>query len=65
MTGNELRRIRDRLGLTQAAFAERLGVTPNTVARWERDEVSISEPAARLARLLIEIKTKPRGKGRR
>jgi DNA-binding transcriptional regulator YiaG len=48
MTGAELRRIRTRLGLTQAALAERLGVTGNTVARWERDEVRITEPAGRL-----------------
>jgi len=50
--GDELRRIRRRLGLTQAAMAERLAVTPNTVARWERNEVPIREPMARLIRLL-------------
>ena len=66
MTGEELRRLRIRMALTQAAFADRLGVTPNTVARWERDEVGIAEPAARLARLLVQIEEKDprRGKGR-
>jgi DNA-binding transcriptional regulator YiaG len=29
-------------------LAEAIGVTSNTVARWERDEMAISEPAARL-----------------
>ncbi len=30
------------------ALAEAVGVTSNTVARWERGEMTISEPAARL-----------------
>jgi DNA-binding transcriptional regulator YiaG len=30
------------------ALAEVVGVTSNTVARWERGEMAISEPAARL-----------------
>lgn len=41
MTGNELRSWRTKAGLTQAQLAEQLGVTSNTVARWERDEMSI------------------------
>ena len=54
MTGEELRGVRKRLGLTQAALAEQLAVSPNTVARWERDEVPIREPMARLIRLLAK-----------
>ena len=65
MTGKELRRIRKRLGLTQATLAEQLAVTSTTVARWERDEVPIREPMARLIRLLAETKSKPKTKGRR
>ena len=52
MTGLALKRIRKRLGLTQQAFAHKIGVTSNTVARWERDEVGISEPMARLIQRL-------------
>ena len=48
MTGRELHSIRQKLALTQAALAEAVGVTSNTVARWERGEMAISEPAARL-----------------
>ncbi len=55
MTGEELRRIRKRLGLTQAALADRLAVTSTTVARWERGEVPIREPMARLVRLLAKL----------
>ena len=54
MKGSELRAIRKGLGLTQVQLAERLGVASNTVARWERDEMGMSEPAARLARLLAK-----------
>ena len=48
MTGVEIRALREKLGWTQMALAEAVGVTSNTVARWERGEMAISEPAARL-----------------
>lgn len=65
MTGEELRRTRKRLGLTQVALAERLGVASNTVARWERDELPVREPVARLIRLTAKtmLKSKPKGAG--
>ena len=52
MTGSQLREIRRQLGLTQVALAARLAVSANTVARWERNEVPIREPMARLIALL-------------
>ncbi len=54
MTGKQLRRIRRELSLTQAELAEEIGVAPNTVARWERDERSISEQTSILVRMLAE-----------
>ncbi len=54
VSGRELRSIRQKLALTQAALAEAIGVTSNTVARWERGEMAISEPAARLLEKLAE-----------
>ena len=48
MTNVEIRAFREKLGWTQMALAEAIGVTSNTVARWERGEMAISEPAARL-----------------
>ncbi|MGO9062052.1 MAG: helix-turn-helix domain-containing protein [Candidatus Binataceae bacterium] len=48
MTAMEIRALREKLGWTQMSLAEAVGVTSNTVARWERDEMAISEPAARL-----------------
>jgi transcriptional regulator with XRE-family HTH domain len=32
------------LGLSQADLAERLGVSANTIARWERGELAIQHP---------------------
>ena len=52
MTGSELAALRARMKLTQVAFAEELGVHANTLARYERDEIAIPEPVARLAKLL-------------
>lgn len=54
VTGRELHAIRQKLALTQAALAEAIGVTSNTVARWERGEMTISEPAARLLEKIAE-----------
>ena len=55
MIGKELRQIRVKLGLTQKLMAERLGLQRNTVARMERDEIGISGPVERLARLILDV----------
>jgi DNA-binding transcriptional regulator YiaG len=68
MNSRELKSLRKRLGVSQAKLAKGLGVTENTVARWERGEVPISEPLSRLLRIIVgdevpEIKfvgTKPK-----
>jgi transcriptional regulator with XRE-family HTH domain len=52
MTGKDVLKLRRRCGWTQAKLAEALGVTANTVARWERDELGIREPVARLIQLI-------------
>jgi transcriptional regulator with XRE-family HTH domain len=52
MKGAEVRRVRKEFGDTQREFAKRVGVNPNTVARWERDEVVVGSTAAILIRLL-------------
>lgn len=59
MEGNELREWRKRLQMTQAALAEALGVTPNTVARWERGALKIGNPALiRPALAMLEAQKK-------
>ena len=58
MDGKELKAIRKRLKLTQVQFAELVGVTSNTVARWERDEMTMREPAARLIQNIYAAKRK-------
>ena len=64
MTGNELRQIRERLGLTQVELAADVGLDPNSIARQERGEVAIREPLAKLYRLLAE-RANPRLKPKR
>ena len=65
MTGTELRRLRRRLGLTQRELAAKVGVTTTSLARWERDEVRITEPMARYLALLATVPTTPKGGRRR
>jgi transcriptional regulator with XRE-family HTH domain len=64
MQGEELKNIRKRLKLTQGQLAELVGGTPNTVARWERGEMEMREPTARLIQS-IHVAKKKRRKGRR
>src|SRR5262245_11479183 len=52
MTPSELRMQRTALHLTQGALASALGVARNTVARWERGELPMGNPA--LIRLALE-----------
>jgi len=44
--------IRARLGLSQTALAQQLGVDQSTVSRWETGELSPSGPALILLRQL-------------
>jgi len=60
MNGKELRRIRKQLELTQVQLANELGIYPNSVARQERGEIGISEPVARLVKMIAKQKRKGR-----
>ena len=37
--GNRIQEIRTKAGLSQEAFGERIGVTRQTVSKWELDQV--------------------------
>ena len=52
MTGAQIKELRKNLGYTQARLAEELGVTANTVARYEREELRPSPPVMKLLKLL-------------
>ena len=67
MEGNELRLIRNRLGLTQVELAQAIDITANTVARWERGELRVSPSmASRIMEIAVKSPsgsaiTRPRG----
>jgi len=61
MTGKELLEIRKRLKWSQAQLARAIGVAGNTVARWERGELGISEPVGRLVRRILAEQRVKRG----
>lgn len=53
---SELKQERLSLRLSQAQAAQRMGVTSNTWARWERKEMAMGEPYLRLwARVAMEV----------
>lgn len=52
MTGKQVKELRKTLGYTQARLAAEIGVTPNTVARYERDEFRPSPPVMKLLKLI-------------
>src|SRR3972149_2659119 len=56
----ELRARRQSLNLTQRALAQALDVSRNTVARWERGELTIGNPAM----LLLALERLERARGR-
>jgi putative transcriptional regulator len=51
----EARDIREKLGLTQAQFAEKLGLPVATVEGWERDETPADPVLQALLRILDRI----------
>jgi DNA-binding transcriptional regulator YiaG len=54
MTPTELKQLRALLGWSQARLAHELGVSRNTVARWELGMYKVPGPVARLIRMLTE-----------
>lgn len=48
MTGKQLKTIREKMGLTQYEFADRVKMTRNSVARMERGEMIVTPPMALL-----------------
>ena len=55
LCGEEVRFIRKALGLSQAAFAARLGVHRVSVARWESNEIPLDGPTSVAIRALAAI----------
>lgn len=53
LSGREIRFLRKYLGWSGVDFAENMGVTPETVSRWETDSQAIGVTADRLLRLLV------------
>ena len=45
MTGAEARKIREKMGASQLAWANMLKVVPETISRWERGVTEIPGPA--------------------
>ena len=53
MTGDDFRRIRDILGMTQREFAAFAGCSPRTVENWETKDTPVTGPVVTLLELLF------------
>lgn len=53
LTAAEIRFLRKYLGWSGAAFAKHMGVTPESVSRWENDREQMGAVADRLLRLMV------------
>lgn len=60
MTPEALRARRQAAGLTQSQLASHLGVSPNTVARWERGERPIPPRLVQLGFEVLDLHAEPR-----
>jgi DNA-binding XRE family transcriptional regulator len=65
MNGQDMRRARGRLGLTQAGLGEALGLHENTVARAERDEIPIPKVTELAIKYLLLVSTQRKGEKER
>ncbi|MBV4365459.1 helix-turn-helix domain-containing protein [Erwinia phyllosphaerae] len=52
MSGSEIKAVRARWGLTQATLAYTLGMTVDSVSKWERGEITPSGPVLRILNTL-------------
>lgn len=59
LTGREVRFLRKVMGWSGRSFALLIGVTPETVSRWENDKEPIGPVAERLLRVLVTQKVQP------
>ncbi len=64
MTGQELKRLRLQLGLTQEALAVLLGVRRNTVTRWEMGKHPINAMTVIAINAVLSAERKKRKTGR-
>jgi DNA-binding transcriptional regulator YiaG len=54
LSGAEIQQLREDAKLSQAQLANLIGVHPNTISRWEREDMYITEPVARFLKLICE-----------
>lgn len=55
LSGKEIRFIRVQMDRTQLELAESLGLTSQTIARWEKDQATIPGAADRLLRIIFMV----------
>lgn len=60
MDADEIKALRKRLGLTQDLFAQRLGTTQPTIAKWE---TGVSKPVGVAVMAMRQLDNQPRSFG--
>lgn len=52
MNGEEIKAVRNKWGMSQAVLAHTLGMSKESVSKWERNEIKPSGPALRILNTL-------------
>lgn len=52
MSGEEIKAVRTRFGMSQSILAHTLGMSKESVSKWERNEIKPSGPALRILNIL-------------
>lgn len=60
VTASELKELRTSAGLSQPALAALVGVSPNTIARWERGELAMSPTSQVALRCVLTHSRRPK-----
>ncbi|KMJ46957.1 MULTISPECIES: helix-turn-helix domain-containing protein [Xenorhabdus] len=55
MTGTEIKQLRAQHGMSQSMLAMALGMSKESVSKWEREEKKPSGPALRMLRILERL----------
>ena len=56
MSGSQVKKFRERLGMSQAELAHELGIDRTTVNRWESGIIGVSDSRVKMLKMIAKLK---------